>query len=122
VAGINFVVTQTSAACSIAPTSASFPSVGSSASISVTGACAWTAVSHAAWITVDPAAAGNGQVGYAVASNAGQPRSGTLTIAGLKFTVAQEGISFVDAGVTVPGAQYRSWPGATTTTTAISIS
>jgi Zn-dependent metalloprotease len=81
---------------SINPTSASFPAAGGSGSVSVTAAagCNWTAVSNAAFLTITSGASGsgNGTVNYSVAANAGSSsRSGTLTIAGLTFTVTQAG-------------------------------
>jgi hypothetical protein len=57
--------------------------------------CAWTAVSHDAWITVTDGASGsgNGAVSYSVAPNpANATRTGTLTIAGQTFTVTQTGV------------------------------
>jgi uncharacterized protein (TIGR03437 family) len=55
--------------------------------------CAWTASSNAAWIGI--AAIGNGSgsgpVSYTVATNSGLARTGTLTVAGLTFTVTQSG-------------------------------
>jgi M6 family metalloprotease-like protein len=54
--------------------------------------CAWTAVSNAPWITVTSGAAGRGSgtVRYTVAQNtSAAPRSGSITIAGKPFTVAQ---------------------------------
>ena len=55
--------------------------------------CSWTAVSHAPWITITSGASGTGQgnVHYNVAVNNGGNRTGTITIAGHTFTVAQHG-------------------------------
>ncbi|PZR73394.1 MAG: hypothetical protein DLM73_10790 [Chthoniobacterales bacterium] len=56
--------------------------------------CSWTAVSNASFITINSGASGtgNGTVGFTVAANpnSGQ-RTGTMTIAGLTFTVSQDG-------------------------------
>ena len=81
---------------SINPTSASFAAGGGSASVSVTAGagCAWTAVSNATFITITSGSSGsgNGTVNYSVASNGGtSSRTGTMTIAGLTFTVTQAG-------------------------------
>jgi hypothetical protein len=59
--------------------------------VSTTNACAWTASSNAAWITVTSGAsgAGDGRAGYLVLGNVGGSRTGTLTIAGQPFTVTQ---------------------------------
>ena len=54
--------------------------------------CAWTAASNAPWIGVTPAAgSGNGAVSFTVEPTAGGLRTGTVTIAGQTFTVAQGG-------------------------------
>ena len=81
---------------SINPTSANFAAGGGSASVSVTAGagCAWTAVSNATFITITSGSSGsgNGTVNYSVASNGGtSSRTGTMTIAGLTFTVTQAG-------------------------------
>jgi hypothetical protein len=97
VAGHTHIVTQSAAAAScsyaIEPTSTSVAAAGGGAQISVTAAatCAWTATSNADWITVTsgPGGIGAGTVACAVAANAGPSRSGTLTAAGLTFTVNQ---------------------------------
>lgn len=77
----------------IAPTSQSFASSGGPGNVAVTVAagCPWTAVSNAAWITVNSGtpASGNGSVGYTVGANSGGARNGTMTIAGQTFTVNQ---------------------------------
>ena len=54
-------------------------------------ACNWTAASNDAWITLSSAAtgSGNGTVRFRVAANTGPAREGTLTLAGLTFTVVQ---------------------------------
>jgi hypothetical protein len=53
--------------------------------------CGWTAVSNDSWITITSGASGsgNGSVAYSVAANSGGARTGTVTIAGLTFTVDQ---------------------------------
>lgn len=56
-----------------------------------TGAgCPWRAASDSSWITVTPASAtGPGQVTFGVGTNAGPPRSATLTIAGRMVAFSQ---------------------------------
>lgn len=81
---------------SINPTSASFAAAGGSASVTVTttAGCNWTAVSNNSFITITSGASGsgNGTVTYAVAANVSSlPRSGSMTIAGLTFSVSQAG-------------------------------
>src|SRR5574338_159874 len=97
IAGITFTVTQAANSCtySLTPTSVSAASTGiSSSGISVvTGtSCSWTATSNNAWITVTAGANGTGPgtVTYTVAANPGTTvRTGTITIAGITFTVTQ---------------------------------
>src|SRR5215470_4523713 len=61
-------------------------------SVGTSGAtCAWTAVSNAAFITIKSGASGtgSGSVVLTIATNPGNVRSGTVTIAGQTFTVNQ---------------------------------
>lgn len=81
---------------SINPTSASVVAGGGTGSVTVTAGtgCNWTAVSNASFITITSGASGsgNGTVNYSVAANTGtSSRVGTMTIAGLTFTVTQAG-------------------------------
>jgi uncharacterized protein (TIGR03437 family) len=90
IAGQGFTVTQTGVSCtySLNPASQALGSGGGSGTVSVTASassCAWTAVSNAAWITVQSGASGSGSgtVSYSVAANTGATsRTGTLTIGG----------------------------------------
>jgi uncharacterized protein (TIGR03437 family) len=62
--------------------------------------CAWNAVSNDAWLTITSGASGtgNGRVNFSVAANPGATsRTGTLTIAGLTFTVLQTGTASAPA-------------------------
>jgi hypothetical protein len=55
--------------------------------------CGWTASSNApAWLTITAPASGTGPhtVSYEAKRNTGPTRTGTLTIAGLTFTVTQK--------------------------------
>ena len=78
---------------SLARASDSVTSSDGAASVNVSTAstCAWTAVSNAPWISVASGASGvgNGSVQYGYMGNTGGLRTGTLTIAGLTFTVTQ---------------------------------
>jgi hypothetical protein len=69
--------------------------------------CARTATSAAPWITVVAGASGTGSgaVTFNVASNSGAARSGTLTIAGLPFTVTQAA-----AGASATSCSYSIAP------------
>lgn len=66
---------------------------GGTGSVPVTapGSCAWTAASNVPWITVTAgaSASGNNTVQYSVAANPGGSRTGTLSIAGMAYTVTQ---------------------------------
>jgi uncharacterized protein (TIGR03437 family) len=55
--------------------------------------CAWGATSNNSWlaITASGGSAGPGAVNYTVAANTGLARTGSLTVAGLTFTVTQAG-------------------------------
>jgi hypothetical protein len=92
IAGLNFTVTQ--AACEYALSRTSdFVGAGDGVGIvnvSTTSTCTWTAVSNASWITVAPGVrTGSGSVDYHFTPNPGGLRTGTVTIAGLTFTVTQ---------------------------------
>ncbi|HEY9283677.1 MAG TPA: SBBP repeat-containing protein, partial [Pyrinomonadaceae bacterium] len=89
-------LTDATAACtySLSRNSVSVAPAASTGAVSVTAgaACAWTAASNVEWITITAGASGqgNGTVNYAVAPHSGATaRSGTMTIAGLTFTVTQ---------------------------------
>lgn len=78
---------------SLSSNSQTFGSSGGSGTVNVvtTSGCGWTATSNAGFITVTSGTSGtgNGVVGFAVATNTGAARSGTLTIAGQTYTVNQ---------------------------------
>jgi hypothetical protein len=78
----------------ISPMSETYSAQGGDGGVIVTvpAGCGWQAVSNDAWImiTAGSTGTGNGSVAYHVAVNeTGSPRVGTLTIAGLTFTVNQ---------------------------------
>jgi hypothetical protein len=78
----------------LSATSASVGAAGTangSVGVTTTAGCTWTAVSNAGWITINSGTPGNGNgtVGYSVAANSGAARSGTLTIAGITYTINQ---------------------------------
>jgi endonuclease G, mitochondrial len=99
VAGQVVTITQDAAApsCSynISPATDSFGPTGGVGMITITtdGGCAWTAVTDAAWITINGAAsgAGNGTISYSVGPNTGFFRTGTLTLGGKTLTIEQKG-------------------------------
>ncbi len=63
--------------------------------LATSSACSWSATSNANWISILSGAfgAGNGSIRFSVAENTGAARTGTLTIAGLTFTVSQSAAS-----------------------------
>ncbi len=70
------------------------PQAGGTGSVGVfaVSGCTWTANSNASWITITSGpgpTTNNGNVTFTVAANIGAPRTGTMTIAGLTYTVAQ---------------------------------
>jgi hypothetical protein len=91
-----FTLTQAAAPCTftIAPTRIDVPVAGGERTTNVTtrGDCAWTAAANVAWITVTAGSSGTGSgtVRLNVAGNAGDARSGALTIGGQTLTVTQE--------------------------------
>ena len=99
--GIRFQVLQAAATCAfqLSASTATVSAAGGSQSVTVTGldGCAWSAASEASWISVGSGStgSGNGAVTLQVAPNPGATRSGTLTIAGHTFTVAQDAVSIV---------------------------
>lgn len=112
IAGLIFTVNQSPFGCTYAinPTTAGILAAGGNGSVAVTAGagCPWTAVSNAAWISVTGGAAGtgNGTVNYSVAANAGIARTGTITIAGLTFTVNQ--LAAGGGGYTVTGKTFTN--------------
>ena len=114
IAGQPYVVTQDAAAATPAPPSPTppptlppscSPSLSASAqsfaaaggattvNVSVQSGCAWSASSSAEWIAVSGSSgSGDGQVRLSVATNTNvATRTAIVTIAGLPFTVTQEG-------------------------------
>src|SRR5581483_4600657 len=87
--------------------SQSFAAQGSTGTVQLTtpaNNCNWSAASTVPWLTLTSglSGTGNGTVGYTVAANPDTaPRSGTLKIAGLTFTVVQ-GVTFLDVPLTHP--------------------
>lgn len=100
ISGQSFVVSQAAApapSCSysLSRTSQAVKKRGGAERVNVTATsgCAWTASSQASWITITsgPGGTGNGTVVYDVDNNnTGADRTGTLTIAGITFTVSQD--------------------------------
>jgi hypothetical protein len=91
-------VRQGAAPCAVTATSSAseFPATGGSGSVSVTSpaGCGWTVTVGQPWITVSPVSgAGTATVNVTIAPNAGGPRSATVTVSGITFTLNQAGVS-----------------------------
>ena len=88
-------VNQAGAPCpyalSVASVHASAAAGFANVSVITVPSCAWGAASDAPWLSITGASgSGNGTVSYSYAANGtGAARAGTLTIAGLKYTVTQ---------------------------------
>ena len=101
IGGRLLTVTQAAAPCtaSLSSTSDSLTASGGTRVVSVTipTDCSWSATSNVSWITVTagggPNTSGGGGVTFSVAANTTtSSRTGTLTIAGVTFTVTQAGV------------------------------
>ena len=98
IAGQTFTVVQTDPnGCfyTLSPsTGLPVPAIGGTGVIEVIApfGCPWTAVSNSSFlrITGPSTGAGGGLVQYSLLANPGTPRTGTITIAGQTFSVAQE--------------------------------
>lgn len=102
-------VTPPSPSCSYSlnATKASYNSSAKTGTIGITSStssCDWTALSNASWITVTSgnSGAGSGTVSYSITENTGTTnRSGTITIAGLTFTIVQSATSVPPSNATI---------------------
>jgi len=117
-------VTQAAGECKfeLSSNATSLPQTGGTGSVDVRASsplCTWTATSDANWISITSNANGKGSaaVGFTVASTTGPPRSGTLTIAGIHFSVSQsEGCGYTVSPSTIAaGAGGGSFDVAVTT-------
>jgi hypothetical protein len=62
-----------------------------SAGVTAGAGCTWTAVSNDSWITITSGSSGsgNGMVQYSISANSGPTRNGSMTIAGMTFSIYQ---------------------------------
>ncbi len=86
--------TASSCKWSLASTSSSVAAAATTGSVAATDAnyCAWYATSNTSWLHITASAgpnSNNATVSYKVDANTGAARTGTLTIAGLTYTVKQ---------------------------------
>jgi hypothetical protein len=98
VQGRTFTVNQAGVGCTydLTSTSTNVPAAGGDGSFGVTAGtgCTWGAASNDSWITITGGASGSGTgtVNFSVASNSSSvTRTGTVTAAGLTFTLTQNG-------------------------------
>jgi len=119
--------------CTIRLSPSGYSGVGADAggggiNVSAPAGCSWTAVSNAAWITINktrfgPGAGetwtGPGEVSFSVTANTtGASRTGTLTIGGQTFTVQQNAQSCnqANAAISPPSASFGKAGGTGTIT------
>jgi hypothetical protein len=93
-----FKFNAASCAYSLSSSGQAFASSGGDGSvdISTTSGCGWSAVSNDSWIVITSSdnGSGNGSISYSVRENtSSSPRTGTMTIAGLTFTVTQDAVN-----------------------------
>jgi hypothetical protein len=100
IAGLTFHVLQDSPAFSLNPPSATAGVNGGNGTVSLTTPTlqsSWMAKSNVSWVTIPTASSsgsGSASISYTIAANpTNAPRTGTLTVAGLTFTVTQAGVS-----------------------------
>jgi uncharacterized protein (TIGR03437 family) len=96
-------VTQAATDCSgavLTPDHAGIPAIGGAFSFHLTTTCDYSATSNNGWITIsNGAGSGGGDIGYTVGQNTSTAqRQGSISVAGLRFNVAQDGAS---SGVTI---------------------
>src|SRR5262249_19860333 len=95
IGGQTFTANQAgSCASSLTPTSRSASasaSPGNTVAVTSPAGCSWSATSNDGWLTITAGSSGtgNGTTTYSVAANTGIARTGTMTIAGVTFTVNQ---------------------------------
>ena len=123
VAGTSVVVTQLGTSpCTFSTDlgGQTFTAAGGSGTINVIApsGCQWSSTSTLTWVTITKGStgSGNGMVTYQVAANSGAGRSGTLTIAGLTFTVEEASTSIQGLSSAGSMAQLASGGGQWTTT------
>jgi hypothetical protein len=102
----------------LAPASQTISAAGGAGNVSVSTAsdCAWTATADASWIsfTTPSSGSGNGTVGFSVAANGGNERTGRIAIGGQTATVTQSFIEPCDYSI-APTSQNVGAAGGTGT-------
>jgi hypothetical protein len=118
IAGLTFTIDQSACGYSVTPATVTIGGTGvsSSALVSTTAGCSWSASSDVPWITMPTGSSGTGTAwqGFTVEANpTTTPRTGTLTVAGRTVAVTQ-GAAACTFSVT-PTAVNISKDGGTTT-------
>ncbi len=119
-------VTQAAGECKyeLSSSATSLPRSGGTGSVDVRASsplCTWTATSDANWISVTSNVSGKGSatVGFTVAATTGPPRTGTVTIAGIHFSITQaEGCAYAVSPSTIAAGTGGGPFTVTVTTTA----
>ena len=89
----------TTSCYTLSPANYDFSPSSGTGNIAVTtssSSCSWTTTSNDSWVTITSGSSGtgNGTVTYSVAANSGAARTGTITISGQPFTIAQSGWTY----------------------------
>jgi hypothetical protein len=121
------VTQQVSASCgySLSASGQAFPARGGRGSVAVTASngCSWVVLNPLNWVTItgSPSGTGAGTVSFTVANNSGATQWGTLYVAGLPFTIQQDGVPA--AGMRLAGslAQIASAGGWDTSLTLVNL-
>ncbi|MGI8991213.1 MAG: TIGR03790 family protein [Bryobacteraceae bacterium] len=103
---VSLTVTAAQCTYNIGSPGQSFGATGGNGSVAVSAGpgCAWSASSNAGWLTISDGGSGggNGTVAFTVAANGSSvSRTGSLSIAGRTFTVAQAGAALTGVIPTV---------------------
>jgi streptogramin lyase len=98
---LSLTVNPANCSYTLSPGGQVFPSAGGSGSITVTAGvgCPWALSGAPAWVTIASATSGtgNGSVNYVISANNGSSAlNATLTIAGLFFTIQEQGLSVLN--------------------------
>jgi trimeric autotransporter adhesin len=98
VAGSAVAVNQAACTYALSPGGQAFPAIGGSGTVAIitAGVCPWSVTNVPSWVTITGALSGtgSGSLNFTVLPNAAATdQAGTLTIAGLAFTVQQQSSS-----------------------------
>jgi len=128
IGGAELPVTQQgpdSCAYSLSASDQVFPSAGGAGSVNVTASsgCSWVVLNQLNWVTIagSPSGTGAGTVSFAVTANSGATQWGTLYIAGLPFTIQQDGVPAAGMSLTGSIAQFGSAGGWDTSITLVNL-